>query len=63
MEADVRVSEMQLLSQEKDQKTYNLKITAAEHCSALELYHCIEQQSSYNPNIPDPSLYLAHLQC
>ena len=63
MEADVRVSEMQIPSQDKNQKTYDLEIAAAEHRSALELYHRIEQWPSYNPNIPDLSLYLARLQC
>ena len=52
-----------LLLQEKDQKAYDLKITAAEYHLALELYHHIKQQSTYDLNIPDLSLFLAHLQC
>jgi len=54
---------MQILLQEKDQKAYDLGIAAAEYRSALELFHRVEQQSAYNPNIPDPSLFLARLQC
>ena len=54
---------MQILLQEKDQKAYNLEIAAAEYHLALELYHHVKQQSIYDSNIPDPSLFLAHLQC
>ena len=54
---------MQISSQEKDQKAYDLEIAAAEHRSALEKYRRIEERSAYNSNIPDPSLFLARLQC
>jgi len=63
MKADLCVSEMQISSQEKNQKAYDLEIAAAEYRSALEIYHRVEEQSAYNPNIPDPSLFLARLQC
>jgi len=54
---------MQIPSQEKDQKAYDLEIAAAEYRSALEIYHCVEEQSTYDRSIPDPSLFLARLQC
>lgn len=54
---------MQIASQEKDQKAYDLEIAAAEYRSALEKYHRVKERSPYNSNIPDPSLFLARLQC
>ena len=54
---------MQISSQEKDQKAYDLEIAATEYRSALEKCHRVEERSTYNPNIPDPSLFLARLQC
>ena len=54
---------MQIPSQEKDQKAYDLEIAAAEYRSALEIYHRVEGQSAYDSNIPDPSFFLARLQC
>ena len=56
----VRLRNANILAGE-NQKAYDLEITAAEYRSALEIYHRVEEQSVYNPNIPDPSLFLARL--